>query len=301
MEAGEYFQSQSKKRQRAEQDRAEAQVQKVAQRQAQRRAAFQPPEVRVAGLTSHVSRVPAADQGTMPTAILLPEKAVTHDPSHQPGESCLAVVVVVVGWQVDIPPYAAVEPMVSVCRLQTSRSTASFSAFEPRADRLIFASQEGRQSASQVTTDAGADDLKALAARLKKKHRSGAEVQQQINGDRGGAAAFLAGSAKAGLPNGNDEGASGEQPNKKRKKVKVSQDDDLPNNQGRKKAEDGDGLEAALAGATNGKEKTSRKKRKLLKTAEDGKALAAQGSKQQHAKLEEVTADLQRTKKKKAK
>ena len=46
MEAGEYFQSQSKKRQRAEQDRAEAQVQKVAQRQAQRQAAFQPPEVR---------------------------------------------------------------------------------------------------------------------------------------------------------------------------------------------------------------------------------------------------------------
>ena len=46
MEAGEYFQSQSKKRQRAEQDRAEAQVQKVAQRQAQRQAAFLPPEVR---------------------------------------------------------------------------------------------------------------------------------------------------------------------------------------------------------------------------------------------------------------
>ena len=47
MEAGEYFQSQSKKRQRAEQDRAEQQVHKAAKRQAQRQAAFQPPEVRV--------------------------------------------------------------------------------------------------------------------------------------------------------------------------------------------------------------------------------------------------------------
>lgn len=49
MEAGEYFQSQSKKRQRAEQDRAEQQVEKAAQRQKQRQAAFQPPEVRELG------------------------------------------------------------------------------------------------------------------------------------------------------------------------------------------------------------------------------------------------------------
>ncbi len=47
MEAGEYFQSQSKKRQRAVQDRAEQQAQKVADRQAQRQAAFRPPEVSV--------------------------------------------------------------------------------------------------------------------------------------------------------------------------------------------------------------------------------------------------------------
>ena len=52
MEAGEYFQSQSKKRQRAEQDRAEAQVEKVAQRRAQRQAAFHPPEVSALTLTT---------------------------------------------------------------------------------------------------------------------------------------------------------------------------------------------------------------------------------------------------------
>ena len=50
MEAGEYFQSQSKKRQRAEQDRAGQQAQKAAERRAQRQAAFQPPEVRYLAL-----------------------------------------------------------------------------------------------------------------------------------------------------------------------------------------------------------------------------------------------------------
>lgn len=63
MEAGEYFTSQSKKRQRAEQDRAEAQVQKVEARKAQRQAAFQPPEVGTSGPSLPNSITPSVQHG----------------------------------------------------------------------------------------------------------------------------------------------------------------------------------------------------------------------------------------------
>ena len=164
--------------------------------------------------------------------------------------------------------------------------------------------QEARQSAPQATTDAGVDDLKALAAKLKKKHRSGTAPQQQSNGDRGDAAAFLAGSARADLPSGNAGDASGEQLQKRRKKAKASGNGELPEQQGRRQTEHGDGAEAAPASATNGLQKNSGKKCKLfLKGAEDGGAPAVQNGKRQHADAElgQPTPDLRRTKKKKAK
>ena len=157
--------------------------------------------------------------------------------------------------------------------------------------------QEARQSAPQAITDAGVDDLKALAAKLKKKHRSGAAAQQeQSNGGQGDAAAFLAGNGRAAVPNGNDEVADGEQPPKKRKKSKASQDGITLEKKGTRKIQDDDGLEAVPAVA-NG----VGKKRKLK--GGDSKAAAAQGAKPQHldAGHEPVTADLQRTKKRQAK
>ena len=162
------------------------------------------------------------------------------------------------------------------------------------------ARQSVRQSVSQPTTDAGADDLKALAAKLKKKHRSGGTAQQQqSNGHHGDAAAFLAGKGRSAVPNGLDKGVSGEQPQKKRKTAKASQDGASPEKGTRKEANDGS--EAALTVATDGKEKKVGKKRKL-KVA-DHKAAAAQDGELQQADagLEQITADLHRTKKKKAK
>ena len=166
---------------------------------------------------------------------------------------------------------------------------------------LLPAMQEAKHSAPQGTTDAGADDLQALAAKLKKKHLDGAGSQQQSGNDRGDAAAFLAGSVTAIVPNSISNDDSGKQPKQKRKKAKVSEEQDVLKKQRRRKAEQEEPAEAALPGAMNGKEKRAGKKRKL-KGAEDG-APAAQSSKRQlaDAGAEPVTGSVQRTKQKKFK
>jgi len=300
MEAGEYFTSQSKKRQRAEQDRAEAQVQKVEARKAQRQAAFQPPEVSSARLAS-LREPHACGRPRHGVHGICPAQLADHTQLHMsrsfPASMCHGQC-----------------PKVGVfaCLLRAAVSSMSLSAAcqspvgLPASVQLLHrltgwlpASQEARQSVSQATTDAGADDLKALAAKLKKKHRSGAAAQQQqSNGGHGDAAAFLAGNGRAAVPNGIiDQDGSGEEPQKERKKEKASQHGASPEKKGKRKQDDV-GAEAALAIARHGKEEKVEKKRKL-KTG--NKAAPAQGGELQQADAEQSTANLQRTKKKKAK
>ena len=113
--------------------------------------------------------------------------------------------------------------------------------------------QEARQPASEATTDAGADDLKTLAAKLRKKHRSGTASQPQQTGtDRSKAAEFLAGSATGSVPNGTAN-PPGDQPRKKKRKTAI--DDQPPMPKKNKKAHSMDApLAKSVTTATDSKQ-----------------------------------------------
>ena len=149
-----------------------------------------------------------------------------------------------------------------------------------------------------ANTDAGADDLQALATKLRQKHRSGSAAQQQQRSSGKGtdAAAFLAGSVTANVANGISKDGRGEQLQPKRKKAMASEGSQ-PEQQRRNRAEENERPVAGQPVAGSVEQKKSGKKRKVK--GADGDAPAAQRSKRQHAvaQIGQITEGSKRTKK----